>query len=142
LVCTASRFVCSILTLWLRLAAITCVIIPGLACAFVALGILFHIPRILATYACRALINLCWWHQACATRSRALRLHRRVRVPYQQDSRSKPIIVTAPQSEQQCIGRCCSLCRLSVYMSCAGELFGSGALACCKCGKRIPRADV
>jgi len=45
-----------------RFLAIAFVIIPGLACIFVLLGILFHIPQILAIYVCCALINICWWH--------------------------------------------------------------------------------
>ena len=54
-----------------RFLGILFVIIPSLACTFIFLGLLFHIPRIFAAYMCRGLLNVCWWHMQAANSHRA-----------------------------------------------------------------------
>ena len=91
-----------------RFAFILFGVIPALACAFVILGVTFHIPRILATYACRAVVAFCWRH----VRQRRF------------------------GSKRACAGSCCLVCRLTVWMS-GGTFPGSGVVACCACGQRV-----
>ncbi len=120
-----------------RLLAMACVIIPCLACTFVLLGISFHTPKILATYTCRTLINICWWHLGSSSS-----------MPGGQHDEQASLLPKLRHSiafkhheayaalQQLCTGKCCSICRLSAYMSC-GMLLGCSALACCKCGERM-----
>ena len=53
-----------------RFLGILFVIIPSLACTFVGLGLLFHMPRIFGAYVRRGLINVCWWHMLAANAPR------------------------------------------------------------------------
>ena len=160
----------------LRFLGILFVIIPFLACTFIWLGLLFHIPRIFATYICRCLLNLCLWHMQAANARRAKAVSSRKQKQNegiglmcdQHTSRGNDLccsgdIITAvrrstnkPESfecgfqslctppftvdrsavPEYCTQKCCSLCRLSVYMS-GRTLLGCWCLVCCKCGKRM-----
>ncbi len=103
-----------------RFAFILFGVIPWLACMFVVLGITFHIPRIFLTYACRPAVWFCWRHvSACKRRGRSVLSGRR-----------------KTDTNSCCLGSCCSVCWLAVWMS-GGTFYGSGVVACCTCGRRV-----
>lgn len=99
-----------------RFLGIIGVVIPSLALTFVVLGICFHVPRIMATHACRCLLSVCWWHVARGDSGRR------------------------PGCSQHCTGACCSLCSLCVRMR-GGTFVGSGVVACCTCHRRVVPAS-
>jgi hypothetical protein len=101
----------------IRFLAISLVIIPVLACIFVCLGIVFHLPRMLAAYACRLLINIFMWHQSFRVLDSSRRSNGR--------------------GTAYCNGSCCLTCRAGAYMMSKGELFTRHTYFCCKCLKCV-----
>lgn len=90
-------------------------IIPMLACTFVVLGIFFHIPRIVATHACRPLVWFCLKHI----------MHR--------SSQKK-------MARQRCRwvwGGCCLTCRAAAQVI-SGEVVKRGCIGfCCICRQSL-----
>ena len=99
-----------------RFLLILFVVIPWLACSFVILGIIFHIPRIAATYACKYAIAYCVSHIHQGK-------NRRLRIP-------KATVCN-------CSGRnpmvCCYTCKAASYLI-SREVWNQGYMQCCRCG--------
>jgi hypothetical protein len=100
----------------IRFTFIVCFTVPLLAWFFIMAGILLHIPRILAAYACKIVMLCCIWHV------------KRKRIPPYRDA--------SPHSRCKGMLGCCCTCRLYVYMS-GGTFRWSGLATCCTCNHRI-----
>ena len=101
-----------------RFIFILFVVIPFLACAFVGLGALFHVPRMAAAFACKYAIRYCWWHART----------RRRRGVHGAETCSSP-----------CSG-CCYTCRLASFLDSRTVLQEASMQwphSCCSCGRSL-----
>ena len=107
-----------------RFFFILVVVIPTLACMFVFVGAVFHVPRMAATFASRLVISYCWGHVVRQARSRC--------------SCEGKGVQEGIRREGCCMLGCCLTCRTAAYMD--GGVFKGSFLrpvGCCRCGRSL-----
>lgn len=129
------------LTFWItltvsfvRLAIIGLLVVPGLAICFIALGMFFHIPRMLTAFALRPVMVVCLRHVA------ATQVKRRQKAYKNRKCLTTHLHMPESYPKEQgvlfCQGDCCNMCSLCTRL-CPRILARTGANVCCKCNLLI-----